>query len=199
MGMQVIELNCPGCGARVSTGQSECEYCGKPIIISSFSSVASMPLPMVNKYASSYRKTLEENPDNMAVNKSIAMCYLMLKQYERALPAFEKAMEDNFEDSEPFFYAAVCRLNGERPFRQRKDTVERILTDVNSAIMIEGRGIYYYFKAYVLYDYYFNKRLRASETYQDALANAKAAGVANADLDMLLKLDGVVAAPALQI
>ena len=32
MSHTVIEMNCPGCGARVSTGQSECEWCHKPII-----------------------------------------------------------------------------------------------------------------------------------------------------------------------
>lgn len=36
MSHTVIEMNCPGCGARVSTGQSECEWCHKPIIISTF-------------------------------------------------------------------------------------------------------------------------------------------------------------------
>ena len=34
MSHQVVELNCPGCGARVSTAQKECDWCHKPIIIS---------------------------------------------------------------------------------------------------------------------------------------------------------------------
>ena len=66
MSHTVIEMNCPGCGARVSTGQSECEWCHKPIIISTFNSVYSMPMPEVNKYAGAYKKALSENPDENA-------------------------------------------------------------------------------------------------------------------------------------
>ena len=103
MSHTVIEMNCPGCGARVSTGQSECEWCHKPIIISTFNSVYSMPMPEVNKYAGAYKKALSENPDDQVLNNSIAMCYLKLKLYDKALSAFEKAMEDNFDNSETFF------------------------------------------------------------------------------------------------
>ena len=94
MSHQVVELNCPGCGARVSTAQKECDWCHKPIVISTFNSVYSMPMPEVNKYAGVYRKALTENPDNTELNKSIAMCYLKLKMYDKALGAFEKAIED---------------------------------------------------------------------------------------------------------
>lgn len=88
MSHQVVELNCPGCGARVSTAQKECDWCHKPIVISTFNSVYSMPMPEVNKYAGTYRKALTENPDNTELNKSIAMCYLKLKMYDKALGAF---------------------------------------------------------------------------------------------------------------
>ena len=70
MSHTVIEMNCPGCGARVSTGQSECEWCHKPIIISTFNSVYSMPMPEVNKYAGAYKKALSENPDDQDLNNS---------------------------------------------------------------------------------------------------------------------------------
>ena len=106
MSQEVISLACPGCGVRVSTEQKKCEYCGGPIIISGFESVVSMSLPEVNKYAGAYRKALAENPDNKELNTSIAMCYLKLKLYDKAISGFEKAMEDNFDNSEVFFYAA---------------------------------------------------------------------------------------------
>ena len=64
MAHQIVELICPGCGDRVTTGQMECKFCHKPIVISTFNSVYSMPLPEVNKYANEYRKVLSDNPDN---------------------------------------------------------------------------------------------------------------------------------------
>lgn len=94
MAHQVIDMKCPGCGAPTSTGETTCKYCHRPVIISTFNSVYSMPLPEVNKYAGAYRKALSENPDSMELNNSVAMCYLKLKLYDKATEAFERAMED---------------------------------------------------------------------------------------------------------
>lgn len=81
MAHQSIDMRCPGCGAPVSTDQTICNYCYRPIIISTFNSVNSMSLPEVNKYAGSYRSALAKYPDNTELNNSIAMCYLKLKVY----------------------------------------------------------------------------------------------------------------------
>ena len=116
MGECVLELKCPGCGARVSTGQKECDWCHKPIVISTFNTVYSMPMIEVNKYVGVYKKALAENSNNAELNKSIAMCYLKLKMLDKGLIAFEKAIEENFDDSETYFYAAVCTLGGEEGF-----------------------------------------------------------------------------------
>lgn len=191
MSHQVVEINCPGCGARVSTGQKECEWCHKPIIISTFNSVYSMTMPEVNKFAGVYRKALAENPDNQDLNNSVAMCYLKLKLYDKALPAFEKAMEDNFDNSETFFYAAICLLQGKKAFLQQRPTIDKILEYINVALMIEPRGIYYYFLAYIKYDYFQRKYFKTSPTYQEALAMAVETGLYEFDVEQLYGILGV--------
>lgn len=188
MAHEVIELNCPGCGARVSTGQQECEWCHKPIIISTFNSVYSMPMPEVNKYAGTYRKALVENPDNVALNKSIAMCYLKLKMYDKALSAFEKAIEDNFDDSEVYFYAAICLLNGKKAFLTQRPTIDKILEYINAALMIEPKGIYYYYLAYIKYDYFERKHFRTSPNFAEALQTAQTAGLSAYDIEQLYSI-----------
>lgn len=191
MSHTVIEMNCPGCGARVSTGQSECEWCHKPIIISTFNSVYSMPMPEVNKFAGAYRQALAENPDNQELNNSVAMCYLKLKLYDKALPAFEKAMEDNFDNSETFFYAAVCLLKGRKAFLCNRPEIDKIEEYINAAIMIEPRGIYYYLLAYIKYDYFNRKFFKTSPTYQEALAMAQQQGYSPFDAEQLFGILGV--------
>lgn len=89
MAHQVIDIKCPGCGAPTSTGETTCKYCHRPVIISTFNSVYSMPLPEVNKYAGAYRKALSENPDSMELNNSVAMCYLKLKLYRQVERAYD--------------------------------------------------------------------------------------------------------------
>ncbi len=191
MSHTVIEINCPGCGARVSTGQAECDWCHKPIIISTFNSVYAMSMPEVNKFAGAYRKALEDNPENQELNNSVAMCYLKLKLYDKALPAFEKAMEDNFDNSETFFYAAVCLLKGRKAFLLTRPEIDKIEEYINAALMIEPRGVYYYFLAYIKYDYFNRKFFKTSPTYQEALGMAQQQGYSPFDAEQLFGILGV--------
>ncbi|MBQ9594066.1 MAG: hypothetical protein IJR36_09355 [Lachnospiraceae bacterium] len=188
---EAIEIKCPGCGARVSIGQKECEYCHNPVVISTFNSVYDMPMPTVNKYVGTYRKELMEHPDSMELNNSIAMCYLKLKMYDKAVTAFEAAMEDNFDNSETFFYAAVCLLGGKKAFLAPRPVINKIEEYINAALMIEPRGIYYYFWAYIKYDFYERKFLNTNPNYRACLNEAYNAGVSDFDVNMLFQILGV--------
>ena len=196
MAQQVIEITCPGCGARVSTDQKVCEYCRGPLIISTFNSVYSMPMPEVNKYAGAYKKALSENPGNQELNNSIAFCYLKLGYYDKALACFENAMEDNFDNSETFFYAAVCVLHGScsqprKAFLLTRPEIDEIEKHIKAALMIEPKGIYHYFWAYIKYDYFSRKYFNTSPTWQEALANAKEAGLSDYDVQQLYEIINV--------
>lgn len=191
MAHTVVELNCPGCGARVSTEQKECDWCHKPIVITTFNSVHDMSLPEVNKYATAYRTALSSNPDSTELNKSIAMCYLKLKLYDKALPAFEKALEDNFDDSEIYFYAAICLLRGKKAFVGQRTDINKAIEYLDAANMIEPKGIYYYFQAYIKYDYFERKYLNTAPNYGECLAMANSLGISEYDVINLFAILGV--------
>ena len=42
---QIVEMTCPGCGARVQINQKTCEWCHAPIVITSMSDIFSMSMP----------------------------------------------------------------------------------------------------------------------------------------------------------
>jgi tetratricopeptide (TPR) repeat protein len=191
MSHKVIEMNCPGCGARVTTGQNECEYCFGPIVISTFTSVYSMPMPEVNKFANEYRKSLSENPDSKELNTSIAFCYLKLKLYDKALDSFEKAIVDNFDNSEVYFYAAICLLKGNKAFVTPRPLIDKIEEYINAALMIEPKGIYYYFQAYIKHDYFHRKFLNTQPTFIEALEIAITTGVSDYDKEQLFTIMNV--------
>jgi len=188
---QAINLNCPGCGAPVSTSQKQCEYCNRPIVITSFRTTQSFSPLELNKYASAYRKELAENPNNKELNMSIAFCYLKLKLYDKALPTFEKAIEDNFDNSEAFFYTAVCLLKGQKAFVAPRADIDKVEEYISAALMIEPRGLYYFFQAYIKYDYFHRKYLNTNPTWENALQEAIAAGVSATDIEQLFTLLGV--------
>lgn len=190
MAFKAERLTCPACGFPVEVGMKECPA-GHPLNISTFNSVYDMPAPMVNKYVGTYRKELSEDPDDKELNYSIGICYLKLKLYDKALPAFEKAMEDNFDNSEAFFYAAICLLQGKKAYLQQRPTIDKILEYINAALMIEPKGIYYYFLAYIKYDYFARKFFKTSPTYQEAMATAVDTGLSDYDIVQLYSILGV--------
>lgn len=181
--MEVISLKCPGCDAPVSTEQKKCEYCGNHIIIQNLRQMERMPMLQINKYAASYRKTLEENPDHIEVNCSIGACYLKLKLYDKALAAFEKAMQDNFEMAEPYYMAAIALLEGKKAFVAQRASIDRAVDYLNSANMIEPKAIHYYFLAYIKQDYFDRKFLKTSPGYKEMLDMAAELGMTDEEAD----------------
>lgn len=182
-----IELECPGCGRPVSIGQKECA-CGRPILISTFNSLGSMSILEVNKYANSFRKALNTAPENKDINRSAGLCFLKLKMYDAAISALDVALKDNFDDPEAFFYASVCRLRGKKAFMASRMDIDKIVELMNAAIMIEPRGIFYFFLAYIKYDYFERKYLNTSPDYKSLLADAKQAGYSELDVTQLFDL-----------
>ena len=173
LGVEVLDLKCRGCGAPITINDTSCKYCGGPVAISTFNSVNSMPLPMVNKYANSYRRDLQNNPFDVNANKAAAYCYLKLKMYDKALDCFEKAVEDNFDDSEVYFYAAICCLKGKKAFLAQRAEINKAEEFLNAALMVEPKGIYYYLWAYIKYDYFKRKFLNTTPNYLDMLNSAE--------------------------
>lgn len=190
MSQQVLNLTCPGCGAQITAGMTECPY-GHPVTISTFNSVYSMPMPMVNKYANAYKTRLNDNPGDSQSMEGAAYCYLKLKMYAKAREAFEGAIQENFDNAELYFYAAICLLEGKKAFLHQRPTIDKIIEYINAAIMIEPRGIFYYFLAYIKYDYFKRKFLNTSPNYLDTLMTASECGYSQYDADQLFSILGV--------
>ena len=192
MTIQVHDTTCRNCGAAAEVGQTTCKYCKQPVVISTFNSVYAMPMPMINQYAATYREALQNEPCASDLNNSIAFCYLKLKLHDKALAAFEKAIESNFDHPETYFYAAICLLKGKKAFLAQRPVIDKIETYINAALMIEPRGIFYYFWAYIKYDYFERKSLNTTPNYQELLRQSKTAGFSPLDTEQLFGILGVV-------
>jgi tetratricopeptide (TPR) repeat protein len=190
-----MAVKCQQCGdsyeiERLINGEI-CPTCEKPYQIKNYRTVASMDPPQINKYITTIQTQLVENPGDKQLNGSLGICFLKLKLLEKALPFFEKAMEDNFADPNPYFYAAICLLKGKKAFLAMRPEIDLIEKYLDAAISLEPRGIFYYFRAYIKYDYYSRKFFKTSPTWQEALMNAKNAGVTADDIRDFYQIAGV--------
>jgi len=182
MANEISSLACPSCGAPVEMKAKTCNFCRQPVIISTFNSVQNMTSGDLNKYAASYRKSLSENPNNPEINGSLGMCYLKLGLYDNATKAFAKAIEKDIDNSEIYFYAAISLLGGKKAFLIQRPVIDQIEQYINAAISLESsRGIYFYFQAYIKYDYYFRKKFKTEPTYEECLTTAVEAGLSEND------------------
>lgn len=185
---QIVELKCPGCGARVQISQKECEYCHAPVIVSSMSDIFDMSAANVGKYQKSYESDLQENPNSAELNNSLAFCYLKLGFYDKALEKFDAAIEQDLNNPETYLYAAVCVLAGRKPFLTPRHEIDRIEKYINAALTIEEKGLYRYFQAYIKYDYFKRKYFKTSPTWEECLAQAKADGFSPTDVSQLFSV-----------
>ena len=142
-------------------------------------------------YAAAYRKTLAENPDNREVNCSIGVCYLKLKMYDKALAAFEKAIEDNFEDAEPYYMAAIALLQGKKAFVAPRAAIDKALEYLNAACEIQPKAVYYYFQAYIKQDYFDRKYLNTTPNYKELLQQSADLGMTEEAADSFVSILGV--------
>jgi tetratricopeptide (TPR) repeat protein len=188
MALQVIDLPCPGCGAPSSTADATCKYCGRPVVISSFSNLIGMGIPDLKKHAGSYKSGLQEAPDDPTLNSALGMCYLKLGLYAEASDCLRKAMDEDIENSETYFYAAVALLEGKKAFLTPMATVRRAEEYLEAGIQLEPRGVYYLMLAYLAYDFDERKCLNRRVTYRDYLAQAVAHQLTQTDTTLLMEV-----------
>jgi tetratricopeptide (TPR) repeat protein len=193
--MAESSIKCGQCGAFVELDKlvngEICPVCDQPARIKNYQTVAAMPAPQVNKYILSFQAQLSENPGDTLLNSSLAICFLKLKLYDKALPFFEKAMVDNFADPDPYFYAAVCLLKGQKAFLQTRPVIDKAVEYLNAALQLEDKAIFYYFLAYIKNDYFERKHLTSKPGWQELLETAKQHGVPEPEIQELYAVMGV--------
>ena len=191
MSHNVVNLECDGCGARVATDTKTCPYCHQPIVISTLGSLDGFSPMALKKKASIYNKAIAGDPENDELNMSIAFCYMKMNLYDKAIPCFEKALEENFDNADAYFYAAIALLKGKKAFLSPREVINKVIEYIDAANMIETKGIYYYYLAYIKYDYFERKSLNSAPNYRECIKKALDCGLSDADIETLYNLLGV--------
>ena len=190
--MNQTSIKCPNCGASINIQNQKCEYCSSEIIIKSFNTISNISEDKINKYIETYRAISIEYPEFHNFNTSIGICFLKLKKYDEALESFKKAQIENINDATPFFYAAIAKLKGRKPFTCSKTEINTIEIDINAALNIDPQAIYYYFLSYVGRDYFKRKFLKHQPSCNELLEQAINKGL---KLDDINKFHAIIGIP----
>ena len=177
MADKVNAINCPSCGAPVSRSGKICEFCNREIIVTSFSTISSLLPAELQKYSSAYKALAEKEPLDASLTMSLGFCSLKLKVYELAISSFATAIEQHVDNPEVYFYAAVALLRGKKAFLASRPVIDKAESYINAAIALEERPIFYYFLAYIKYDYYERKSYRTSPAYDELLSKSLEIGL----------------------
>lgn len=198
--MENLQLNCPGCQAPVSQDMKVCPYCGRPVVITTFNDVNKLSMLDLNKYQANIGKNIAAGKGDEGANEaSLGFIFLRLKLYSKANEHFSKAVDQYFDSAELFMAAAIAKLEGKKAFLCLRDTINEAERYLNIALEIEPRGIFYYFLAYLRYDYHFRKGFKVSPSYREYLASAIDAGISRADIDTLFSMLGVPCPDAIRL
>lgn len=187
---EVVNLKCPGCGAPVNTQLTNCPYCNREIIISSYGSVETLTPLELNKSLSAYKQALQDNKDNSNLNFSLAICFMKSGLYESAIPYLDKAIAVNPFCADYYFYRACATLKGKIPFLLSRKEIDEIERFIVSGIATEQKPIYYYLYAYVRYDYFYRKCFNVSPGYMELLQEAKNLGLSLKDVETFYTMLG---------
>ena len=179
-------IECPQCGATVKTDCNVCEYCNSEYLIKSLDSLSSFDKRGIDKYITNYKKAAANDPSNSEINAAIAICYLKLGLFNFAAKFFEKAIEDMMENSDLYFYLAICVFKGKRPFLIPLTLIKKAEEFLEAAIALSpDSGKYYYAHSLIKYDYYYKKRLNTCPNFQELLDDAEHYQISHSDKQMV--------------
>ena len=118
----------------VSVETKVCEYCSSSITIRTVNNI----FPSFNEKKST---DIFEQPQKQDL--SVAVHFLKAKLFERAIAFCESAIQEDFNNSDAHFYAAIALLKGKRPFLASASAIKKIEEYLQAAIAIEPKGSYY--------------------------------------------------------
>jgi pentatricopeptide repeat protein len=173
---KVLALNCPGCKQPVTTDQVKCRFCKRQIIIQRISDIQAMPAAERSDYMNTYKSIAAENPAHKGLNGALAVCYINMKMYDKALDVFNKIMDDNVDNPDLFFNTAVCHLRGKKPFQCQRADIDAAIKYVNGANSLKPNAINHLFLSYIKQDYFERKYLQISPSWRDELEAADSYG-----------------------
>ena len=200
--VSVVNLKCSNCGERLSESMSRCPSCDQPVVIKKVSSLFGLSsLELQTRSRLMDREVMSGQSGDLASDADFTAgcCFLRLKLFDQAIERLGKAVDSNPCNVDALFCMAVAALRGKKAFVVPLADIREAQGYLDAAIMIDDRGIFRYFLAYIKQDFYARRYLKVEPNWLDELQSALAFGIDNAERDELFNLLGVVCPDELNV
>jgi hypothetical protein len=114
--------------------------------------------------------------------------HLRLGLHAKALEDFRLAMNAGAESPDLYYLSAVATLDGRKAFLAPLARIREAEDLIHAALRLEDRGVFHYFLAYLGFDYYERKSLKAPTPWRASLARTWSLGVTQEEIDSLFEL-----------
>ncbi len=185
-------IRCPNCGYpdtyQLPVEGRKCKSCKSVLIPKEYKEAESVHPVIRSKYISELSALIAQKPDVADIPMALGLFYLANKGYQFAIPQFRKAIELDPMSSDAYFYLAVSLLEGKKPFLQQTATIKDIVEQLGLAESIEPKPIYFYFHAYIAFDFYSRKFIKTSPGHIELKNQAISLGLSTADVNELFNM-----------
>jgi hypothetical protein len=114
--------------------------------------------------------------------------HLRLGLHAKALEDFRLALNAGASSPDVYYLSAVATLGGKKAFLAPLARIRAAEDLIHAALRLEDRGVLHYFLAYLAFDYYERKSLRAPMPWRASLARSRSLEVTQDEIDSLFQL-----------
>ena len=193
--VSVVNLKCSNCGESLSESVARCPSCDQPVVIKKVSSLLGLSPPEL--YARSRlmdREIMDGHNGELASDADFTAgcCFLRLKMFDMAIARLGKAVDSNPCNADAFFCMAIAVLKGKKAFLAPLVDIRKAQECLDAAILIDERGIFRYFLAYIKQDFYARRFLNVDPDWRSEMQSALSLGIGEEDHNELFDLLGVL-------
>ena len=105
----------------------------------------------------------------------------------------------SFDNPDIYYFYGIALLAGRKPFLAKRDEINKIEENINAAIDIEPKAIYYYFKAYIRCDHHERKGYLVKPTSSQLYNEALSIGLSKTDVEDLYSMIGQMCPSSLMV
>lgn len=131
-------LQCPQCLAPLTDNAKICDYCGTKIFVDSIAYLSNLDSSVIHKYIKNYKDKISVDPTSLEGLLGMALCYLILKNYQLAKSFFEKVITLHPEVAKTYYYYSLAIIAERRIKTIPSKEMKAIESYLNTAYSIDS-------------------------------------------------------------